>query len=320
MSDLKHGFVHSNGIRMHYVEAGDGPLVLLCHGWPESWYSWRHQMRALADAGYRVVAPDQRGYGRTDSPDAVAAYSIFNLVGDIVGLAKGLGAEQAVIVGHDWGALVAQYAALLRPDLFRALGLLSVPYIPRRPVRPAVLYHMATQQMHFYQEYFQEPGRVERELAEDVRGALLGLYFGASGDAPGNEFAGRFPKSLRFIDALLAARPQNLPRWLSDADLDFYAAEFTRAGFKGGINWYRNFDANWAATPFLDGAKIRQPTLFIVGDRDLVMKLAAEEVKAMAANVPKLAGTHVLPGIGHWTQQEAPEKVNELLLGFLRGL
>lgn len=320
MSELKHAFVHTNGIRMHYVEAGEGPLVVLCHGWPESWYSWRHQLSALSAAGYRVVAPDQRGYGRTDSPDAIAAYSIFNLVGDVVGLVKALGETSAIVVGHDWGALVAQYCALLRPDLFRALGLLSVPYLPRRPVRPAVLYHMATQQMHFYQEYFQEPGRVERELAEDVRKHLAGLYFGASGNAPGNEFAGRFPKTLRFADALALGAPDKLPAWLNEADLDFYTAEFTRAGFKGGINWYRNFDSNWAATPFLDGAKILQPTVFIVGDRDLVMKLAPDEVKAMPANVPKLAGTHILPGIGHWTQQEAPEKVNELLLGFLRGL
>ena len=174
--------------------------------------------------------------------------------------------------------------------------------------------------MHFYQEYFQEPGRVERELAEDVRKHLLGLYFGASGDAPGNEFAGRFPKTLRFADALALGAPAKLPSWLTEADLDFYTAEFTRAGFKGGINWYRNFDSNWAATPFQDGAKILQPTVFIAGERDLVLKLASDDVKAMPANVPKLAGAHIVPGAGHWIQQERPAETNELLMGFLRGL
>ncbi len=164
MTEFTHGFVHANGIRMHYVEAGSGPLVVLCHGWPESWYSWRHQLLALAQAGYRAVPPDQRGYGQTERPDAITAYGIFDLVGDIVGLVNALGEKDAVIVGHDWGALVAQQCALLRPDLFRALALLSVPYLARKSVRPAALYHMATQNMHFYQDYFQEPGRVEREL------------------------------------------------------------------------------------------------------------------------------------------------------------
>jgi pimeloyl-ACP methyl ester carboxylesterase len=317
---MKHGFVHANGVRLHYVEDGAGPLVLLCHGWPESWYSWRHQMPALAAAGYRVVAPDQRGYGQSDSPEAIAAYSIFNLVGDMVGLVKALGESNAVVVGHDWGAIVAQQCALLRPDLFRALALLSVPFLARKPVRPAVLFHMATQQMNFYQEYFQEPGRVERELAENVRGALLGLYYGASGDAPGNEFAGRFPKQMRFIDAMLAAWPEKLPAWLTETDLDFYAAEFTRAGFRGGINWYRNFDGNWAATPFQDGAKLIQPTVFIAGERDLVLKLAPDDVKAMPTNALNFKGQHTLAGAGHWVQQERPAEVNALLQEFLRAL
>jgi pimeloyl-ACP methyl ester carboxylesterase len=317
---MKHGFVHVNGVRLHYAEDGAGPLVLLCHGWPESWYSWRHQIPALTEAGYRAVAPDQRGYGKSDSPDAIAAYSIFNLVGDMVGLVKALGESGAIVVGHDWGAIVAQQCALLRPDLFRALALLSVPFLARKPVRPAAAYHLATQQLHFYQDYFQEPGRVERELAEDVRGALLGLYYGASGEGSQGAFAGRFPKDMRFIDALLAARPKQLPAWLSEADLDFYAAEFTRAGFKGGINWYRNFDANWAATPFQDGAKLLQPTVYIVGEHDLVLKLAPDDVKAMPANAPNFTGQHTLPGAGHWVQQERPAEVNKLLLEFLRGL
>lgn len=317
---MKHAFVHVNGVRIHYVEEGTGPLVLLLHGWPESWYSWRHQLPALAAAGYRVIAPDQRGYGQSDSPEAIAAYSIFNLVGDAVGLVRALGEKSAVVAGHDWGALVAQQCALLRPDLFRALILLSVPYITRKPIRPAAAYHLATQQVHFYQEYFQEPGRVERELAENVKGALLGLYYRSSGDAPPSDVAGRFPKEMRFVDACLAGRPETLPPWLTETDLDYYAAEFTRAGFRGGINWYRNFDSNWAATPFQDGAKIMQPTLYVVGDRDLVLKLAPDDAKAMPGNVPNLKGQHTLSGCGHWTQQERPDEVNRLTIEFLRTL
>jgi pimeloyl-ACP methyl ester carboxylesterase len=322
VAELKHGFVHSNGIRMHYVEAGEGPLVVLCHGWPESWYSWRHQIPALAAAGYRVVAPDQRGYGQTDRPDAIAAYNILNLVGDIVGLVNALGEKQAVIVGHDWGAWVAQQAALLRPDLFRALALLSVPFIPRGPIRPAVRFAQITQQTHFYQDYFQEPDKVERELEEDIRGTLLGLLAEGSlapGETPSYSIAA-FPKHMRLGDVIRARLPDKLPAWLTAANLDFYVGEFTRAGFRGGINWYRNIDRNWELTPFQDGAKIIQPTVFIAGERDLVLKMAADAVKAQPANVPKLTGTHIVPNAGHWVQQQQPAAVNELLLGFLRGL
>lgn len=322
MSDLKHGFVHTNGIRLHYVEAGSGPLIVLCHGWPESWYSWRHQIPALAAAGYRSVAPDQRGYGQTDRPEAIGAYNILDLVGDIVGLVNALGEKQAVIVGHDWGALVAQQAALLRPDLFRALGLLSVPFIPRGPVRPAVRFAQITQKTHFYQDYFQEPDKAERELEEDVRGTLLGLL-AESSLAPGQTVTHSivaFPKNMRLGDVIRARVPDELPGWLTAEDVDFYLGEFTRTGFRGGINWYRNIDRNWELTPFQDDAKLLQPTVFIAGERDLVPKMAAEALKAQPTNVPNLKGTRFVVNAGHWVQQQQPEAVNELLLSFLRNL
>ena len=318
MAELKHGFVHTNGIRMHYVEAGSGPVVVLCHGFPESWYSWRHQLRALGEAGYRAVAPDQRGYGQTERPDAIDTYHILNLVGDIVGLVNALGATDAVIVGHDWGAPVAQQGALLRPDLFRALALISVPFIPRGSVRPAVRFAQITQQMHFYQDYFQEPGRVERELEEDVRRTLLGLFHGASGDGPSRATFGMFPKTMRMIDGLTV--PERLPAWLTQADLDFYVGEFERTGFRGGVNWYRNIDRNWELTPFEDGAKPLQPTIFIAGERDGVLKMTADYVKAQPANVPKLKAAHIILGAGHWVQQERPAEVNGVLLDFLADL
>jgi pimeloyl-ACP methyl ester carboxylesterase len=320
---LEHKFAYSNGIRMHYAEQGEGPLVFLCHGWPECWYSWRHQIPALAAAGFRVVAPDQRGYGQTDAPAAVEAYDIFNLTGDLVGLVNALGEEHAILVGHDWGSLVAAAAALLRPDMFRALGLLSVPYLPRRRIRPAVRFHLATQDKHFYQDYFQQPGRVETELEEDVRRTLLGILYTASGEARASDTHGRssfviFDKSTRLVDNLVI--PEQLPAWLSNADLDFFVEQFERSGFRGGINWYRNIDRNWALTPFLDGAKILQPTLFTTGTLDGVLKMAAEEYAALETNVPNLTKKHLIPGAGHWVQQERPAEVNRLLIEFLRSV
>jgi pimeloyl-ACP methyl ester carboxylesterase len=317
----KHGFVYTNGIRMHYVEQGEGPLVLLCHGWPESWYSWRHQLPALAAAGFRVVAPDQRGYGLTDAPSAVEAYDIFQLAGDLVGLVHALGETQAVLIGHDWGSILAAPTALMRPDMFWALGLLSVPYLPRQAVRPAVRFRIATQERHFYQEYFQQPDHVERELEEDVRRTLAGILYTASAEGvaanPGAGFA-MFEKSTRMVDNLTI--PERLPSWLSEDDLTVFVEQFQKSGFRGPTNWYRNFDRNWQLTPFLDGAKIQQPTVFVAGASDGVLRMAAEEFKALEANVSDLRGKHVIPDAGHWVQQEKPEEVNRILLDFLGGL
>jgi pimeloyl-ACP methyl ester carboxylesterase len=315
---LQQRFAHVNGIRMHYVEKGEGPLVLLCHGWPESWYSWRWQIDALASAGYRVVAPDQRGYGQTEAPEAVEAYDILHLAGDLVGLVNALGDEPAVLIGHDWGAAVAAYAALLRPDRFHTLGLLSVPYMPRRARRPALHFQQITQERHFYQEYFQQPGRIERELEEDIGRALLGILYTASGDgvraAPSVNFAA-FDKTTRLVDNLTL--PDELPSWLPEAALKFFVAEFKRSGFRGPINWYRNIDRNWELTGFLDGARISQPTLFIAGELDGVLKMAAKDFEQLELNVPRLRKKLVIPGAGHWIQQERPAQVSEAILEFL---
>jgi pimeloyl-ACP methyl ester carboxylesterase len=317
--ELRHGWAHTNGIRMHYVEQGKGPMVLLCHGWPESWYSWRHQITALAAAGFRVVAPDQRGYGETDAPDEVETYDILNLIADVVGLVQSLGEDRAFIVGHDVGSGVAQSAALLRPDMFRALGLLSVPYLSRQKLRPSVRFDIATQEKHFYQHYFQPRGHVERELEEDVARSISGILYMASGEARAASAESSFvyfKKGTRLIDNLVL--PDRLPPWLSQADLDHFVAQFERSGFRGPINWYRNFDRNWELTPFLDGAKILQPTIFATGSLDGVLKMFPAEYAALEINVPRLAGKHLIPGAGHWVQQERPTEINELLIGFLK--
>ncbi len=309
-----HHFAETNGIRMHYVEAGKGPLVVLCHGFPESWYSWRHQIVALADKGYRVVAPDQRGYGQTDRPHDIAAYTTLHLAGDIVGLVQALGETSAVIIGHDWGAPVAWTCAQLRPDIFRAVALLSVPYMPRLPISPLKALGAAFAPKIFYMQYFQDEGVAERELERDVRTSMLAILYSASGDA-GSTVWGALDPGQGFLSG--TTTPKNLPSWLTEADLDFFVGEFKRTGFRGGLNWYRNIDRQWELTGFLDGAKITQPSIFIAGEKDGVVVFSAGALATLEQTMPKLQEKMLLPGAGHWVQQERPKDVNEALLRFL---
>jgi pimeloyl-ACP methyl ester carboxylesterase len=322
--EFKHRTVDTNGIRAHITEAGEGPLVLMCHGFPESWYSWRHQLAALAEAGYHAVAPDMRGYGQTDRPDAIDQYTLLHLVGDMVGLLGALGHSSAVIAGHDWGAPVAWHAALLRPDLFKGVIGLSVPYRPRGNVRPTTAMPQTTDAI-FYQLYFQEPGVAERELEGDPRTTVRQMILGASGDAarvPGLGGApGMVPRSGGFVRSLGSA-PETLPPWLHETDVDFYAEEFRRTGFRGGLNWYRNIDRNWELLAPFRGAKITVPALYIAGDRDLVVRFPGMDklLPALKDIVPGLRKTIMLPGCGHWTQQERPHEVNAAMLEFLKTL
>src|SRR5260370_29601125 len=254
---------------MHYVEQGAGPLVVLCHGWPEPWSSYRHQIPALADAGFRVVAPDQRGYGQTDRPEPIESYNILNLVGDIVGLVNSLGVDSAVIVGHDWGAPVAWNSALVRPDIFRAIALLSVPYFPRGPMRPTDGMKAIAADNHFYQLYFQEPGKVEKELEADPRRTMAMMLYSASGDPPpAEQWKFIFPKTMKFIESGTVSK--KLPSWLTEADLDFFAGEFKRSGFRGGGNPDRNFHRHLGKTAFLPGAQPAPPPTFPPRPRDRV--------------------------------------------------
>ncbi len=312
VATLQHRFVETNGIRMHCVEAGEGPLVLLLHGFPESWYAWRHQLEPIADAGFRVVAPDLRGYGQTDQPEPLEAYDIFQITGDIVGLANQLDVENAIVVGHDWGAWIAAYLALFRPDLFRALALLSVPYVPRRAVSQSEWERRTYPGKVFYQSVLRSPA-AEGYLETDVRSTLLRGLYTLSGNASPEE---RF-RPTRAPGPPARPGPAKQPPWIAERDIDFLEAEFKRTGFTGGLNYYRNMDRNWALTPFLDGAKILQPTLFVAGEMDPVLEFHSKEVEALDTNVPSLTQRIVLPGVGHWTQQESPEEVNRLLVDFL---
>ncbi len=319
MSEIQHRSIETNGIRMHVAEQGEGAPVLLCHGFPESWYSWRHQMRTLAAAGLRAIAPDMRGYGRTDSPPDATQFTLLHLVGDMVVLLDALGIAQAVIAGHDWGAPVAWHAALLRPDRFRAVIGLSVPFRPRGPARPTTQMPQTAEAL-FYQLYFQPPGVAEAEFEADPRRTVSTLLVAASGNAPQRAGFGMVPRAGGMLTGL--ETPATLPPWLTDADIDYYAAEFTRTGFRGGLNWYRNIDLNWELLAAFAGARIGVPALYVAGDRDLVVgfKGMDKTLAALPTVIPNLRGTVMLPGCGHWTQQERPDDVSALMIDFIKDL
>jgi len=307
-----------NGIQMRVATQGTGPLVLLCHGFPEGWVSWRSQMTALASAGYRAAAPDMRGYGGTDAPVDSAKYTMLHHVGDMVALVKELGERQAVIVGHDWGAPAAWYAALLRPEVFRAVAGLSVPYTPPGPVD--LLSALEAQGVQrFYMQYFQAPGVAEAELESDVAATMRRLNYSLSGDGAGG-VAGMLPAGKGFLHNTVD--PEQLPSWLDPEDLAYTIDEFTRTGFRGGLNWYRSIRLSWELMAPWRGAVIRQPSLFVAGARDDVLKFPTSRaaMEKFSHTLPGLRGSHLLDGAGHWVQRERAEAVNELLLGFLKSL
>jgi pimeloyl-ACP methyl ester carboxylesterase len=313
---IRHSMVPANGITLHVAECGTGPLVLLCHGWPELWYSWRHQLPALAAAGFRAVAPDMRGFGRTTAPDDIAAYSILHTVGDMVALVEALGETRAVIVGHDWGAPVAWHAALMRPDIFTAVAGLSVPH-RRRGLAVPLETLKAAGKSDYYWIYFQEPGLAEAELERDVRASVRRILYFGSGDTP------REHKMSFYVDRQKGCLgpsidPVALPPWLSEADIVVFATEYQRTGFRGGLNWYRNIDRNWELTAAWHGATIRQPALFIAGTRDAVItgSLGQRALDELASVVPNLTQTILIEGAGHWIQQERPDAVNAALIAF----
>jgi pimeloyl-ACP methyl ester carboxylesterase len=325
MSEPTHRTLDANGIRIHIAEQGSGPLVLLCHGFPESWYSWRHQLQALSQAGFHAVAPDMRGYGDTDRPADIERYTLLHLVGDMVGVLDALGEKQAVIAGHDWGAPVAWHAALMRPDRFRAVIGLSVPYRPRGSVAPTTVMPQNAD-ASFYQLYFQAPGVAEAELEADTRISLRKILFSGSGDVPrrspggSSSGVGMVSRAGGFLTRM--PDPETLPAWLKAADIDFYLQQFQHSGFRGGLNWYRNIDRNWELTAPYAGAAVTVPALYMAGELDLVVAFPRmkEVIADLARFVPQLRATIMLPGCGHWTQQERPAEVNKAMIDFLRSV
>lgn len=313
----EHRTLSVNGIGLHIAEAGSGPLVLLCHGWPELWYSWRHQLTALAGAGFRAVAPDMRGFGDTTAPADVNQYTIMHTVGDMVALVAELGAERAVIIGHDWGAPIAWHAAMMRPDVFPAVVGMSVPHRPRSTEPPLSLLRQAGLGNHYW-IYFQTPGVAEAEFEKDVGVTLRRLLYGVSGAAPiDRENPLLVPEGRGFLDRMV--EPPQPPPWLNEQDIATLIGVYQRTGFRGGLNLYRNIDRNWELTAPWHGAKICQPALFIAGKRDPV--IAGEQgrnaIRHMSAAVTRLS-TVMLDKAGHWIQQERPAEVNAAVLEFLR--
>ena len=308
-------------ITQHVWEAGAGPLVVFCHGFPELGWSWRHQLEALAAAGFHAVASDMRGYGGTDAPQGAEAYAMSQLVADMVALVEALGEPQAVVVGHDWGAPVAWHCALLRPDVFRAVAALSVPFNPRRAGRPPIAtFRTMARAMgkDFYMLRFQDPS-IEAELEADVDTTLRMAFWSYDGATPDDKRGSGFlDPGVSFLEAMHA--PDGLPPWMSEEDLKIYVDAFTAKGFHGPVNWYRNLDRNWEQLAFVQGRKMEVPALFMVGEVDPVRGYSGSGEKELPDWVPDLRGQVVVPGAGHWLQQERPEAVNAALLDFLKGL
>ncbi|CAE6831574.1 alpha/beta hydrolase [Paraburkholderia domus] len=315
---FNHCFAEVNGIRMHYIDEGKGPLVILLHGFPYLWYMWRRQIIALATAGFRVVVPDQRGFGQSNRPDSIEAYDMSQSVGDMVGLMAALGETSAVIVGHDLGAWVAQAAAMLRPDLFRGLAMFNTPVPPRGKVKPTVGLREMAKGRVYHHLYFQQIDKPDREFASDPRKTLRSIYYSVSGSAVGDE---RWRLFVEAGEPILNAftDPKEFPSWLSARAIDYYVDEYTRTGFTGAINYYRCRDRNWEITAFLDGAVVRQPSLFIGGAAD--PSLEPVEIRGiydrLDTYLPGLQKKVLLPGVGHAAAEESVDQVNELLLEFL---
>ncbi|MBV8461963.1 MAG: alpha/beta hydrolase [Acidimicrobiales bacterium] len=325
---MEHRIVDARGTRIHCVEAGSGPLVLFVHGFPESWYSWRHQLTAVAEAGFRAVAIDVRGYGRSSAPPEIAAYGMLEHVSDNLGVVEAfVGPEASVaIVGHDWGSPIAAHSALLRPDVFTAVAMLSVPYNPPGIRRPTDAFaemgeaasRVTGQEEEFYISYFQQPGRAEREIERDVRSWLLRFYVGEGARSPDGGTVATVPKGKMMLDRVPV--PDELPSWLSEADLDFYVEEFERTGFAGALNRYRNVDRDWQDFKPWRHQPIRVPALFIGGENDGPTIWGARAISRFPETLPDLRGSHILAGGGHWLQQERAEEVNRILIDWLTSL
>jgi len=314
--------VQTDGLKQQVLEAGEGPLVLLIHGFPELGISWRAQVEALAEAGYHAVAPDMRGYGGTDKPEEIAAYSVLHLVGDMVDLVRALGKETCTVVGHDWGAPVAWHCALTRPDVFTAVAGLSVPFQPRRPggaptpIMAAMSKRAGLGELYINQ--FQAPDHHLIFEADVAGGLRKGFYAYDGATPPERQSTGFIAPGHNFLSEV--AEDASLPPWMSEAHHAEYVAAFSAGGFRGPLAWYRNIDRNWALTAFLQGKQIRQPSMFIVGERDPVRHYAGQHEAGLRDWLTDLRGQTVLPGAGHWLQQERPDEVNAALIGFLKTL
>jgi pimeloyl-ACP methyl ester carboxylesterase len=314
--------IRTDGLNQQILEAGEGPLVLLIHGFPELGISWRAQVETLAAAGYHAVAPDMRGYGGTDKPERTEDYSILKLVGDMVDLVRALGETTCVVVGHDWGAPVAWHCALLRPDIFRAVAGLSVPFQPRIPKgAPTPMMAALAKRAGLGDLYISrfQPADAHEAFDVDPATTLRKMFWSYDGETSDQgQSTGFLTPGVSMLESIDAAA--TLPPWMSEDHFAEYVAAFGAGGFKGPIDWYRCIDLNWSLTAFLQDRTIDQPSLFLVGERDPVRRYAGQHEAALAKWLTDMRGQTVLPGAGHWLQQERPDEINAALLKFLNGL
>lgn len=313
---IQHRIIPVNNINIKIAEIGKGPLIILTHGFPESWYSWRHQLPVLAQAGYKAVALDMPGYGESDAPEDIHRYNQIALSDDIAALATELGYEHFIVIGHDWGAPTAWYTALRFPERVDAVVGMSVPYGGRPPLPPTQGFKHLFKDCFFYMLYFQEPGVAEAELEADLPRFLRSFLFSCCGENPKGFNTTQFPTTAKLLEVM--QDPGRLPKWLSQEEFDYYLAQFGNKGLRGPLNYYRNLDHTWMLSEDLKDARVEQPALFIAGDCDPVPRFGREMAR-MQQYVP-LVKTLTVPDCGHWTQQEQPELVNQALLDFLSAL
>ncbi|XP_015870284.3 uncharacterized protein LOC107407508 [Ziziphus jujuba] len=314
MEKIEHSTIPTNGINLHVASIGTGPVVLFLHGFPELWYSWRHQLLSLSALRYRAIAPDLRGYGDSDAPPSAASYTAHHIVGDLVGLLDHLGIDKVFLVGHDWGAIVAWYLCLFRPDRVKALVNLSVPFRPRNPTRKPVESFKALFGEDFYMCRFQKPGEIEEEFAKDDTAVLLSKFFATRNPQPPS-----IPKEVGFSGI---KPPSSLPPWLSQQDLNYFASKFNHTGFTGGLNYYRALDLTWELTAAWTGVQIKVPVKFIVGDLDLTYHIpgAKEYIHngGFKRDVPFLQDVVVMEGVAHFINQEKPDEITDHIYDFIK--
>ncbi len=320
VAEVAHEQIPANGIELHVAVSGpdDGEPVVLCHGFPELWYSWRHQLRALGDAGYRVLAPDLRGYGGSSSPDQVSDYGSDQLTGDLCGLLDHYGYETAVFSGHDWGSALVWELGRLHPERVAGICNLSVPYSQSSGPPTEIFRHLFGDRF-FYMLYFQDVGPAEAEFDADPRRYVRTMLYSAGGEgmANPNPAAVNAPaEGTRFLD-ILTPPPAELPAWLTEHDVDVYTEGLTRSGLFGPLSFYRNLDANWERSKELPASRYTMPTAFVTGSLDPVNLMMPGAIEEMATALPDFRGTTVVDGAGHWVQQERPAETNAALLAFL---
>ena len=315
--------VDTGAVTLRCAVEGSGPLAIMVHGFPESWYSWRHQIGPVAGAGFTACAIDVRGYGGSDKPHPVEAYTLEAIAGDLIGLADALSPDEPVVlIGHDWGAPIVWNTAFTNPERVRAVAGLSVPFAgaPLRPFTEVFREAFTSKGRFFYQEYFQEPGVAEAEAEADPRHFVEKMMYSISGDVPPGNYWDK-PAGATFLQDL--PEPQPVP-WLTAQDLDYYEGEFKASGFRGPLNRYRNHTRDFDYMSTVSDRVIHQPSLFIVGEQDLVLKMFGGSAEAaferMAANTSDHRGSHMIPRIGHWTQQEAPKETTGLIIDWLATL